>query len=299
MRETTSLSRRELLVKAVLGSTACGLPSLLRAAEPKVSVPPYNQLSLEEETALGRKFSAEYEKHVEILRNPIFDLYLNSIIRKLGDASQAPFWPYQVRVVNTADINASALPGGFLYIQRGLLEWVQDENEMVGALAHEVGHVVARHTTNRLMLTFLARNLYETVKKNILLDNQIIAEIIERLGGPVLLLAQLKYSRENESEADLLGFYEMVRAGWHPNGLLKFFSRLQRVEGARNPVEVMLSDHPATAERVEAIQRELDSVRINAPLRQQTLQFQALKAALSLYPPAPKPRPNEKTKPGD
>ena len=213
--------------------------------------------------------------------------YLNGIVHKLGDASQRPRWPYYIKVVNSADVNASAIPGGFLYVQRGLLDFVTDENEMVGALAHEIGHVVARHTTNHLMLEFMARNLYEMVKRNILLNNDVIANIIEQLGGPVILLAQLQYSRANESEADMLGFYEMYRAGWHPNGLLKFFTRLREQEGSRSPVDVMLSDHPDTAERADAIRRELETVHITSPMREQTIQFRALKTALRLMTPAP------------
>jgi predicted Zn-dependent protease len=190
-------------------------------------------------------------------------------------------------VVNSREVNASAIPGGFMYLQRGLLEFVEDENEMVGALAHEIGHVVARHTTNQLMLMFIARNLYQQVKRNILQDNEVIAEIIEALGGPLVMLAQLKYSRENESEADLLGFYEMLRAGWHPNGLIKFFARLRQMEGSRTPVDVMLSDHPDTGDREQTLRRELASVRITAPLKEQSVQFQNVKGVLRTLPAAP------------
>jgi predicted Zn-dependent protease len=285
---STELSRRRFVgLAGLLGASALVSPALLHAVEPHIVDKPYNTLTEEEEIALGRKFSAEYEKKVEMLHNPVIDAYLNSIIHKLGNASQRPHWPYQVKVVNSAVVNACAIPGGFLYLQRGLLEYVEDENEMVGAMAHEVGHVVARHTTNQLVLNFLAKNLYDRVKKNVLLNNDVIARVIETLGGPVVLLAELKYSRENESEADMLGFYEMLRAGWHPNGLLKFFTRMQQAERGRTPLDVMLSDHPSSSDRAAAIRRELASVKITAPLTEQTVQFKALKEALRLMPPAP------------
>lgn len=288
--KSTEFSRRRFVGMAgLLGASALVSPALLHAIEPHVQDKPYNTLTEEEEIALGRKFSEEYEKKVEIMHNPVIDAYLNHIIKKLGDASQRPHWPYQVRVVNSAVVNACAIPGGFLYLQRGLLEYVEDENEMVGAMAHEVGHVVARHTTNQLVLTFLARNLYERVKQNVLRNNEVISRVIEALGGPVVLLAQLKYSRENESEADMLGFYEMLRAGWHPNGLLKFFTRMEQNERGRTPFDVMLSDHPSSADRAAVIRRELASVKITAPLTEQTVQFKSLKEALKLMPPAPKP----------
>lgn len=286
----TELSRRKFVGMAgLLGASALVSPALLHAVEPHIQDKPYNTLTEEEEIELGRKFSAEYEKKVEMMHNPVIDAYLNSIIHKLGNASQRPHWPYQVKVVNSAVVNACAIPGGFLYLQRGLLEYVEDENEMVGAMAHEVGHVVARHTTNQLVLSFLARNLYQRVKENVLRNNEVIARVIEAMGGPVVLLAELKYSRENESEADMLGFYEMLRAGWHPNGLLKFFTRMEQNERGRTPFDVMLSDHPSSSDRAAAIRRELASVKITAPLTEQTVQFKALKEALKLMPPAPKP----------
>jgi predicted Zn-dependent protease len=285
------LSRRKFVgLAGLMGAAAFVSPSLLHAVEPRIHDEPYNTLTPQEEIALGRKFSAEYEKNVEILHDPTVDAYLNRIIRKLGDASQRPQWPYQAKVVNTSEVNACAIPGGFLYIQRGLLEYVDDENEMVGAMAHEVGHVVARHTTNQLVLSFMARNLYERVKKNVLLDNEVIARVIEALGGPIVLLAELKYSRENESEADMLGFYEMLRAGWHPNGLLKFFTRLEQNERGRTPFDVMLSDHPSSASRAAAIRHELTTVRITAPLVVQSEQFLAMKNMYKHMSPAPKPR---------
>ncbi len=288
--KSKELSRRKFVgLAGLLGASAFVSPALLHAIEPHVRDQAYNTLTEEEEIALGRKFSAEYEKKAEILHNPTIDTYLNHIIRKLGDASQRPHWPYQVKVVNTSEVNACAIPGGFLYLQRGLLEYVDDENEMVGAMAHEVGHVVARHTTNQLVLNFMARNLFERVKKNLLLNNDVIARIIEAMGGPIVLLAELKYSRENESEADMLGFYEMLRAGWHPNGLLKFFTRMQQNERGRTPFDVMLSDHPSSSDRAASIRRELATVRITSPLVVQSQQFLELKALLKQIPPAPKP----------
>jgi len=284
-------NRRDLLRwSAASGLLAALAPSLLRAAEPKVVIPPYNTLTVEEEIALGRKFGAAYEREVEILRLPLVETYLGGIVSRLAKASQQPNWPFQIKVVNLAAINAHAIPGGLLYVNRGLLEFVENENEMVGAIAHEMGHVVARHTTNQLSRAFIARQLYEKVKENVLRNNEVVSKIIETLGGAVLMLTELHYSREAESEADLLGFYEMLRAGWHPNGMLRFFNRLQAVQPQKSAVDVMLSDHPATAERAKVMERELLSVQITRPLREQSFQFEALRAALHLLPAAPAPR---------
>ncbi len=281
--------RAFLQFMGLAGLATFGNIGSLLATEPRVTTPPYNTFTEEEELALGRQFSAKYESKVEILSNPIIDAYLTDIVKKLGNASQRPQWPYQIKVVNDSEINASAIPGGFLYLHRGLLEFVADENEMVGAIAHEVGHVVARHTTNQLSLLLIAQHVFDQVKHNILMDNDVFAQVLQQLGGPVVVLAQLRYSRQNESEADLLGFYEMLRAGWNPNGLYKFFTRLSQKTGSQNAVEVMLSDHPATEERARVMRRELESINVPSGLREQTLQFQALKLALNFLPPAPRP----------
>jgi predicted Zn-dependent protease len=173
-------------------------------------------------------------------------------------------------------------------VNRGLLDAVRDENELAGVVAHEVGHIVARHTTNKLILNFIARNLYEKVKKNILLDNNVIARVIEILGGPVVLLAELRYSREQEAEADMLGFYEMLRAGWNPIGLERFFTRLEQNASPLDPLYAVLSDHPASAERAAAIRHELTTVKVTAPAEMKTLSFDAMKGTLRLMPPAPR-----------
>jgi predicted Zn-dependent protease len=291
MTQVSPTPRRRAFLQflGLAGLASLGSAGSLFATEPRVTTPPYNTFTEEEELALGRQFAAKYESKVEILSNPLIDAYLNDIVKKLGDASQRPQWPYQIKVVNDSDINASAIPGGFLYLHRGLLEFVSDENEMVGAIAHEVGHVVARHTTNQLSLLLIAQHVFDQVKHNILMDNDLFGQVLQQLGGPVVVLAQLRYSRQNESEADLLGFYEMLRAGWNPNGLYKFFTRLQQKTGSQNPVEVMLSDHPATEERARVMRRELESINIPSGLREQTFQFQALKLALGVMPAAPRP----------
>ena len=288
MQMSTFSRRRFAGIAGAFIATSLLPMELLHADEPQIVDQPYNTLSMEEEIALGRKFAQSYEKKVELLSNPAIDSYLNGMVRKLGDASQRPKWPYQIRVVNGATVNASAIPGGIIYVQRGLLEFVADENELAGVIAHEVGHVAARHTTNALVLDLVARSLFESVKENLFLNNDVIANVIETLGGPVVLLAQLKYSRENESEADMLGFYEMLRAGWNPNGMLRFFAGLQQKEGSSDIFSVMLSDHPASADRADAIRNELTQVRVTAPPVMMTGPFKAMKATLAKMPPAPK-----------
>lgn len=286
--ENNKISRRALL--GMLGAGA-GLfaAGALRAAEPHIVVPPYNTLSDEEEIALGQKFAAKLESEVQIVHNPIVDRYLNGIVQRLAKVSQRPNLPYQVKLVNTMVINASSIPGGNIYLYRGLVHIMQSEDEMVAALSHEIGHVVGRHVTNRLLLSFQARRVYEAVRQNLFKNNQVIAQIIDRLGGAVAMLALLHFSREDEYQADMLGFYEMLRADYQPKGFLKFFAQVEEIErqSGKQP-NPYLTDHPPTRERYERIERELQQVQVPAHPRADSLEFHAFRAALNLLPPPPK-----------
>jgi predicted Zn-dependent protease len=276
------LSRRQWLRGLAL--TAAG-GTLLNAEEPHVVVPSFNTLTDAEEIALGRKFSAELERELPILDVGPLSSYVNSIVEDLGKQSQRPRLRFAAKVANTADVNAVSLPGGFIYVFRGLLETAQSEAELASVLAHEIGHVAAHHSANKLMLDFRARQVYELVRKNLELENSVIAQVIERLGGPLVVLAQLKYGRELEFEADLLGCYEMARAGWDPRGMVGMFQRLQsKRRGGGDWIDDILSTHPNSGERIERIRGEISSMRLRPDLRSNSLSFQAMKVGLNLLP---------------
>jgi beta-barrel assembly-enhancing protease len=288
MIETKKFSRRAML--GMLGTGAGWIAAgALRAAEPHITVPPYNNLSDEEEIALGQKFAAKLESEVQIVYNPIVDRYLNGIVQNLAKVSQRPNLPYRVKLVNTMTINASSIPGGNIYLYRGLVHIMESEDEMVAALSHEVGHIVGRHVTNRLLLSFQARKVYEAVRQNLFKNNQVVGQIIDRLGGAVAMLALLHFGREDEYQADMLGFYEMLRAHYQPKGFLKFFAQVEELErksGSHpNPY---LVDHPPTHDRYERIEHELTQVQVPARTHEDSLEFHAFRAALNLLPAPPK-----------
>jgi predicted Zn-dependent protease len=264
----------------------------LLAQEPQVSRSPLNTLSDAEEVALGRKFGAELEKESKMLDVGPLNTYVNDIITRLGQKSQRPNLRYRARIIDSAVVNAVSLPGGYVYVYRGLLHEATSESELVGVLAHEVGHVAARHAANRIMLDFRARSLYEMVKKNLMIENNVITDIIQKMGGAVVMLALLQYGREAENEADMLGFYDMLRAGWDPRGMESFFRRLRTIQG-RDPdfVEQILSTHPAPGQRAVRIHEELLKVRMPPDLVQDSLSFKTMKLGLSLLPAPPKAAP--------
>jgi len=282
-------TRREMLQRAGMGAAALTLSPGLLAEEPHVTVSPLNKLSDVDEIQLGRRFAAQLEKEVPIIDNVLVDHYLGKIVEGLAAQSQRPNLPYSVKLVNSHVPNAFSLPGGFLYINRGLIELIASEDEMAAALSHEIGHVVARHAVNQLLLSFAARSVLKPVLDNLDQQNGVLEGIILKYGGAVAMLAKMHFSRRDEGQADLLGFYEMLRAGWDPNGFLKLFAHLEELEKASGSIQIpFLSDHPPTPERAEAIRNELQSVTVPAGAASNSMKFQVFKTAMGLLPQPPR-----------
>jgi predicted Zn-dependent protease len=230
----TVWSRRAWLCKAGMGTAALALApgwlaEVLPAEEPHITVSPLNKLSDDDEIALGQRFAESLEKEETIVSNALIDRYLGKIVADLAAQSQRPHLPYSVKLVNSHVPNAFSLPGGFLYVNRGLIELISSEDELAAALAHEIGHVVGRHVINKLLLTFAARSVLKPVLDNLNESNGVIEKIILQMGGAVAMLAMLHFSRTDEAQADLLGFYETLRAGWDPHGFLKLFDHLDEL----------------------------------------------------------------------
>jgi predicted Zn-dependent protease len=296
------MSRREWLAKAGAGAgigaaafafAPGALTPMLLGEEPRVA--DHSKISDQDEIDLGKQFAEELEKEEPIASNGVIDSYLSGIVRQLAAKSQRPNMPYYIKLVNSMEVNACSIPGGGLYLNRGLLELATSEDQLVATLAHEIGHVVGRHAINQLLLTFEAKALLKPVLANLHKNNGVVQQIILKLGGAVGMLAMLHFSREDEAQADLLGFYEMLRAGWDPHGFVKLFALLERVEKAAGGAGVpFLSDHPPTPARMAAIQRELRSVSIPSGARTDSVSFHACKGAMRFLPDPPKKKAQSK-----
>ena len=279
-------TRRALLCRAGSAAAAALLPgcaSICLGNEPRVANAQRARMSDEQEIALGRRFAADFESESPVLANPLIDQHLNAMVRELAATSQRPHMPYRAKVINLPAMNAASLPGGSIYVYRGMLEILSTENELAAVLAHEIGHIAGRHTINQLMLTFQAQALLKPLLENLNRQNGAVEKILEQLGGAVALLARLSYSRQDESQADLLGFYDMLRAGWDPRGYLAMFESMEEQESeSRNSSQSALLVHPPTEDRVAAIERELKLITIPEDARTDSLDFRACKAALRL-----------------
>ncbi len=291
-RLTAAISRRELL-RFAAALPLSGGPAMLRASEPRVMVPAYNKLSDEEEIEFGRKIAAQMDQspRLPLLGFGPIDGYVNNMVQRLGRASQRPGMDYVAKVVNTPSVNAKSILGGHTYVYRGLLRFVQSESELAAVLAHEVGHVAGHHSANNIMIEVRAKQLYEVVKKNVRLENNVIAQVIQKLGGPLAVLALMHYQRDEEFQADMLGFYEMVRCNWDPHGMVRLFEDFHKLEGKPTLMKAVLSDHPPSAERAGRIRKEIATARLPARMVDDSLAFKGMKAALALLPAPSEARP--------
>jgi len=262
----------------------------LRAEEPVPSRAIYNTFNDEEEMAMGRKAAEETEKQLPILDAPLLTAYLNNLGQKLAHDSRRPQIQYSFKVINTDTVNAFSLPGGFIYVHRGLLDFVVNESELVGVTAHEIGHIVAYHSMNDVARHALVdQGMYQLQKAGLLKDQQVV-DMIQRYGGPIILFADRKFSREEESEADMLGMYNSIRAGYDPQGLITSLARLSKYTGNPTLVEALLMNHPLPGERVMALRAELQQNPAPKGLETDSVAFRAAKAYLKSLPPAPPPK---------
>jgi len=214
-------------------------------------------MSSDEEARIGRR---EHEKLVPafggVVPDPELERYVASVGQRLARTSEMPDLKFTLTVLNTAKVNAFALPGGYVYITRGLLALASDEAEIAGVLSHEIGHVTARHTAQRYSST-VATNLGIQVLG--VLTNAAGVSGIENIAAVGAELALKSYSREQELESDMLGVRYLSRAGYDPQAMASFFVKLsahQRIEGliAGDPNAAekhnMLATHPRTADRI-------------------------------------------------
>ncbi len=208
--------------------------------------------SLEREVAVGRQLSAEVDRQSKLVSDPLITEYVNRIAQNLVLHSDSKV-PFVIKVIDADEVNAFALPGGFLYVNRGLLEAAENEAEVAGVLAHEIAHVAARHGV-------------EQASKGELLNYASIpliflggwgGYIIRQVAGLAVPLTFLKFSRGAEKEADRLGAQYMWASGYDPNALVTFFEKLQAKEKKKpGTLAKIFSTHPLNGDRITEV-REL------------------------------------------
>jgi beta-barrel assembly-enhancing protease len=214
-----------------------------------------NFYSLEHEIALGKSLAQEVERTSKLIDDPVVTEYVNRVGQNLVRNSDARV-PFTIKVIDSDEVNAFALPGGFFYVNSGLILRAQEESELAGVMAHEISHVVARHGTKQATKGEMMQ--LATIPLILLGPGGWAGYGIYQALQLAIPLSYLKFSRDAEREADFLGIQYMYKAGYDPNSYVTFFERIQADEKRRpGTIPKFFSTHPPTPERIADAQKEI------------------------------------------
>ena len=225
--------------------------------------PGFNLFSVEQDIEIGRQSAAEADRQLPLMNDRNVDRYLNGIIKKLAAQAPGAPYPYAIKAVNDPAINAFSVPGGPMYVNRGLFEASRSEAELAGVLAHEMSHVALRHGTHQASKAYLSQAGLGILGGLLGKNGGNTAQIVNAIGGLGLNAAFLKFGRDDEYQADQLGAEIMAGAGYNPVAMADFFGILRAQQG-RDPgkLEQFFSDHPPSADREARIRAQAGSLRV-------------------------------------
>ena len=213
-----------------------------------------NFYSLEREIALGKQMAQEVEQQARIVNDPVIGEYVNRLGQNLVRNSDAKV-PFIIKVVDTDEVNAFALPGGFFFVNSGLILKAGDEAELAGVMAHEIAHVAARHGTRQAT----RRELANYASLPLIFMGGWTAYAIYQGANAIIPLGFLKFSRTFETEADMLGLQYMYKAGYDPTSFVDFFEKIESLEKTKpGTLSKVFSTHPMTGDRIKSAQRNID-----------------------------------------
>ena len=235
-----------------------------------------NFYSLEREVAVGRQLAYEIDTQSQIITDPVVVEFVNRVAQNIILHSDAKV-PFTIKVLDDEAVNAFALPGGFLYVNRGLLEAAENEAEVAGVLAHEIAHVTARHGMEQQTKSELMN--YASIP--LIFLGGLGGYAIQQAVGIAVPLGFLKFSRGSEKEADRLGAQYMWAAGYDPNALVTFFEKLNANE-KRKPgtLEKIFSTHPMTGDRITEAQKLIARFPDKNEYALNSSEYQQIKARL-------------------
>jgi predicted Zn-dependent protease len=217
-----------------------------------------NFYSLEREIALGKQVAADVNRQAKFIEDPVVVEYVNRVGQNLVRNSDAQV-PFTIKVIDSDVLNAFALPGGFFYVNSGLILRADEESELAGAMAHEIAHVCARHGTKTATKGEIIQ--LASIPAMIFIPYGWAGYGIYQGMNLAIPLTFLKFTRDQEREADYLGLQYMYKAGYDPNAFVSFFEKVEAMEKKQpGTIPKVFSTHPPTPDRIEAAQKEISTI---------------------------------------
>lgn len=253
-----------------------------------------NFYSLEDEIAVGRQLASQVERQAKIVDDPVIAEYVNRIGQNLARNSDLTV-PVTIKVIDDPQVNAFALPGGFVFVHTGLLLKADNEAQVAGVLAHELAHVAARHGTRQASRGQIA-NLASIP---LIFMGGWGGYAARQAAGLAVPLTFLKYSRNLEREADLLGLQYLFKAGYDPAAMVDFFEKLEALEKEKpGTMAELFRSHPITSERVKNTQKNVqDLLKAQPQYVVTTSEFSAVKGRLQQMVAQRKAGPKDESAP--
>lgn len=253
--------------------------------------PGWNMFSPEQDVELGKHAATDAQKQLPMCNLPKVDAYLTQLGLRL--TAKLPTggtqYPFEFHCVNDKAINAFALPGGYVFVNRGTIEAADNEAQLAAVMAHELSHVALRHGTNQATKAQATQGILGIAGG--LLGNNTTGALATQLGAFAAGGVLLRYSRSAESQADVMGTQVLYDSGYDPRAMSQFFEKLEAETKGKNPPE-FFSDHPSPEHRVERVNEEIDKLG-GAPEKgkRDSLDFQAAKRSVMALPVAKKAAP--------
>jgi hypothetical protein len=217
--------------------------------------PGWNMFSPQQDIEVGQQAAGELAQQVPLMNDPRVDNYLNNLGQRLSAHAPGYKFPYTYKAVNDRAINAFALPGGHIYINRGVIEAADNEAQLAGVMAHETSHVALRHGTNQASKASAAQ-LPLSILGGLLGGNSSAAALAQLGSGFTVNSILLKYSRMDESQADIMGTHILADSGYDPRAMGQFFEKIQAQDKGGNRI-AFFNDHPSPDRRIESVNEEV------------------------------------------
>ena len=240
--------------------------------------PGFNLFKPEQDIELGRQSAQKIAQEVPLMRDETTVNYVRQLGARLASKAPGHKFPYQFNVIASKEINAFALPGGFIFVNAGAIMSANNEGELAGVIAHEVCHVALRHGTSQATKAYIAKAGLDILRSIAGGDSPEMGQVINTVGGAGANALFLKFGRTAETQSDLEGARIMAEAGYDPRDMANFFKTLQERGGQRVPE--FLSDHPDPGNRVAAINEVMSSLPVSPNPIRTSPEFEEVKARL-------------------